>query len=187
MKKSIVAVLIVALVSVGIGYALIRTNDNKSSGNDTTDNIASDSSSMQGKKACELLTLEDAKKLIGENATLSEGTGDANLATTDKVNVDNCTYSADGATLGDFKQITIQRHYGDKTLVTQAYEANKKEFPGEDFAGLGDMAYITTDGKQVNAVKDQYWVVAFGGSINAGDDANKELSISAVRTALEKL
>jgi hypothetical protein len=142
---------------------------------------------MQGKKACELLTIDDAKKLIGDNATLSEGSGDANLATTDKVNVDNCTYSADGATLGDFKQITVQRHYGDKTLVTQAYEANKKEFPGEDFAGLGDMAYITTDGKQVNAVKDQYWVVAFGGSINAGDDANKELSISAVRTVLEKL
>lgn len=184
MKKIIIALVVIAVMAGGI--AVIATSQNKPKDNNKT---SSESATKKagGKAACELLTLGDAKSLLGDNATLSEGSGAPNLATKDEVNVDNCTYSSDGATLGDLNQITIQRHYGDSDQVKLAYDNYQKEFPGEALAGLGDVAYFATEAKQVQVLKGDYWIFVFGGSINAGDEANKELEIKAAQLALKKL
>ena len=49
-----------------------------------------------------------AEAVSGPAPALLDGSGNQNLATTAGVTVDNCSYSADGATLGDMKQLTIQ-------------------------------------------------------------------------------
>lgn len=184
MKKIIIAALVVAVAS--IGFFMVAGKDNKS--NNTAQAPAETiQNSAKGKSACELLTLEDAKSLIGDNAVLVEGSGGPNLATTESVDVDNCTYSADAETLGDLQQITIQRHYGNKGRVAEAYENYRKEFPGEDLSGLGEKAYYATEGKQVQVLKGDYWLFIAGGSINAGDDVNKKLEVKAAQLALNKL
>ncbi len=186
MKKIIIAVIVVVVIA---GGAIVMANkqDKTTDNNIGESTKTSSSETKKAKAACELLTLEDAKTLLGSNATLAEGSGAPNLATTEDMSVDNCTYSADGDTLGDLKQITIQRQSGDSGQVKQAYENYKKEFPGETVTGLGDTAYYVTGSEQVQVLKGDYWLHIAGGSINAGDAGNKELIIKAAETALEKL
>lgn len=191
MKKLIIA--LVAIIVIGGGAAaLVANNKNDSAGDkkqtagaNKTENA--ETKQTKGKAACELLTLEDAKTLIGASAVLADGSAQTDMATTESVDVDNCTYSADGATLGDFMQITIQRHFGDKSQVRQAYENYQKEYPGEALSGLGERAYVATEGRQVQVLSGDYWLFVAGGSINAGDAANQELAVKAARLALEKL
>lgn len=193
MKKSIIvaiaAVVAVAVVAAAAGAGVTLFGGDSDNKNKTATNTSSksDKDNRSTKKACELLTLADAKTLIGDNAELATGSGDETLASTASVNVDNCTYSADGATLGDLNQITIQRHVGDKSQVIQAYENYKKEYPGDDIAGLGDKAYYSTTSKQLHFLKDNYWVTIFGGSINAGDAGNKELANRTAAVVIPKL
>lgn len=188
MQKIIVGLVIIVSVAAGVVLVNGGQKDNKAENvtpsTAPTSNTAKDS---KGKSACELLPLETAKKLLGENATLVEGGGSENAATTENVKVDNCTYSSEGATLGDLKQLTIQVQSGDSNQVKQAYENYKKEYPGTPLPELGEEAYYATETKQVNVLQDGTWIFVAGGSINAGDAANKELQISATKLALEKL
>ncbi|MES2970697.1 MAG: hypothetical protein V4702_00030 [Patescibacteria group bacterium] len=189
MKKIIIAGLVV-LVAVAGGVMLMNGGKDK---NKTTNQAPStatntnDTTTESQKTACKLLTLEDAKGLLGDNAVLVDGSGGANAATTEDVKLDNCTYSSDGATLGDLKQLTIQVQSGNSDQVQRAYENYEKEFPGTSLSELGDEAYYATEAKQVNVMKNGNWLLVFGGSINAGDDANKELNLKAAKLALEKL
>jgi hypothetical protein len=145
------------------------------------------SDSTKGKKACDLIPLETAKKIIGENAVVLEGSGSANAATTEDVTVDNCSYSADGATLGDMKQIVIQVHHGDKTQVRQSYDNYKKEYPGEALPQLGETAYYSEKTNQAIVLDGNSWFFVGAGSINAGNEANKQMAIQAALLAKEKL
>jgi hypothetical protein len=183
MNKVIIAAIIVFIAAVVAGVVLMSGRDKSP---DTQTNTSANSS-LEGKKACELIDLEEAKSLLGDNAVLLEGSGSDNLATTADVTVDNCSYSADGATLGDLKQMTIQVHTGDKTSVKSAYESFKKEYPGEDLSGLGDASYVTSESGQVSVLKGNSWFFVFGGSINNGAAANKELAVQAANIALKNL
>jgi hypothetical protein len=183
MNKAIIAGIILFVAIVATGVVLMG---NKDKAPDTQTNTSANSS-VEGKKACELIDLDEAKGLLGDNAVLLEGSGDDNLATTADVTVDNCSYSADGATLGDMKQITIQAQTGEKSSVKSAYENFRKEYPGEDLTGLGDSAYVTSESGQVSVLKGNSWFFVFGGSINNGAAANKELAIQAAKIALENL
>lgn len=185
MKKLIIAGLVI-VIAVGAIVVLSGTL-NKSSDKNTSVVKNETSNDTKGKTACELLTLEDAKSLIGENATQSEDTGSPNLATTENGRVDNCTYSADGSNLGGLKMLTIQVQFGDKDQVKQAYENYQKEYPGETLPNLGDAAYFATGAKQVNVLKGEYWILAAGGSLNDDDNAIKDLELKTAQRALEKL
>jgi hypothetical protein len=192
MKKLIIAGAAVIALAAG-GFFLYNTSSSKdkSSASETggkTEPTGNDSTRQSaGKKACEVLTLADAKTLIGDNATEIEGSGDPNLATTDKVSVDNCSYSADGATLGDMKQLILQVQSGDSASVKQAFENYKKEYPGDPLPEFGSTAYFGTETKQVHVLKDGTWFFVGGGSINNGDAANKELAIKAAQIAVKNL
>lgn len=185
MKKIVIVLLVIAVT--GSGFVVASKLQDKTT--DTKEPVASvaETPKTEVKKACELLTLEDAKGLIGTNATLSEGSGAPNLATTENVKVDNCSYSADGATLADLKQLTIQIHSGDASQVKQAFDNYKKEYSGETLSELEGTAYYGTETKQVNVLKNNTWLFVSGGSINAGDAGNKELQIKAAQVILPKL
>lgn len=186
MNKIIIAVLVVVALAGGI-VVMSKKPDKIVEDKVEESTKMTTAETKKSKAACELLTLDDAKTLLGTNATLVDGSGDPNMASTESMSVDNCTYSADGATLGDLKQITVQRQFGDSVQVKLAYDNYKKEFPGEDVIGLGDTAYYVTDSEQVQVLKGQYWLHVAGGSINAGDTANRELVIKSAEIALEKL
>lgn len=183
MKKIIIAGLIVVLAGLGFIVFGNKNNEDKKSTQTSTERANKE----QGKTACELLTLEDAKNLIGDNAVKSEGSDTPNLATTESVKVDNCTYSAEGATLGDLKMLTIQVQRGDSGQVKQAYENYRDEYPGDPLPDLGDTAYFATGAKQVNVLKADYWLLIAGGSLNDDEEAIKNLEIKAAQLALEKL
>lgn len=188
MKKIIIV--LVVLAAAAVAYVALSGRDDDANTNRQTTQQESETAPTpraDTKTACQLLTLADAKSLIGENAVLLEGSGSDNAASTESVTVDNCSYSADGETLGDMKQLALQVHYGDAAQVRQGFENYKEEYPGEALTGLGDEAYFATETKQVNILKDGVWLFVGGGSINAGDEGNKDLAINAARRAVEKL
>lgn len=187
MKKIIIVLLIVVVAIAGVVVVSSTKKSKNTPNNNAEVTTKTEKKESKRKAACELLTLEDAKTLLGSNATLAKGSGDPNLASTESMSVDNCTYSADGATLGDLKQITIQRQFGSSDQVKQAYENYKKEYPGDAVTGLGDTAYYVTGSEQVQVIKGDYWLHVAGGSINAGDGANKELLTKVAEIALKKL
>lgn len=197
MNKTVLAIIAtIVIVAAGtIGYTVSKNAKDVStkplsSGTDTAGTAqksSSESGHTRAKKACELLTPEDAKSLIGSNAVQLEGSGSENNATTDAVTVDNCSYSADGATLGDMKQLVIQVHHGGSAQVKQAFENYKKDYPGEPVPEIGGTAYFATETKQVNILQGENWLFVGGGSMNGGDAANKELAIKTMQVALKKL
>ena len=189
MKKIILAVVVVIALG-GAGFVILKKDDagDKALKSSTSSATSTESSAKAtAKKACEVLTLEDAKGLIGSNAALLDGSGNQNLATTAGVTVDNCSYSADGATLGDMKQLTIQLQSGDSKGVKQAYENYKKEYPGDALPELGPSAFYSTVNKQAVVLNGDSWFFVGGGSMNGGNAANKELSIKAAEIATKKL
>jgi hypothetical protein len=182
MNKVIIAGIILFVAIVATGVVLMGNKDKAPAiQTDTSEN-----SSAEGKKACELIDLEEAKGLLGDNAALLEGSGDDNLASTADVSVDNCSYSADGATLGDMKQLVIQVHSGNTAQVKEAYENYKEQYPGDALPEFGNTAYYATETKQVNVLKGGNWFFVGAGSMNGGE-ANKELTIQAAKIALENL
>lgn len=193
MNKPIIAGIAVVILAGGAGAFVINANKDSGSGADTTQTglAATEENGTQtaakGKKACELITLKDAKVIIGDNAALLEGSSTTNAATTNDVSVDNCSYSADGATLGDMKQLLIQIHSGNSAQVKQAYENYKKDYPGDAIPELGVTAYYATETKQVNVLKDGNWFFVGAGSMNGGDEANRTLAIQAAKIALRNL
>jgi hypothetical protein len=192
-KKAVIAIVVGLVIVAGAAAAFMQLQgkSDKDATADTSTSESSDtkqaSNDIKSKKACELITLADAKTLIGDNAALLEGSGTPNAATTADVSVDNCSYSADGATLGDMKQIVIQVHTGESAEVKQAYDNYKKDYPGDPLPELGSTAYYATETKQVNVLKGNSWFFVGAGSINGEGEPNKALAIKSAETALGNL
>lgn len=191
MKKIIiivvVGIVVVGIIVTGLVMASMQSDTNESASTSDTSDSKDKEKTSSGKKACDLLTLTDAKALIGDNAILLEGSGDANAATTADVTVDTCTYSADGATLGDTKQLLVQLHSGDSAQVKQAYDNYKKDYPGDALPAFGSTAYYATETKQVNVLKGDSWIFVGAGSMNGEGEVNKALTIKSAEVAVEKL
>ena len=185
MKKLIIPIVILVIVVAGGAYALLNKNDSPTQTQST--NQSTNKSNITVVKACDVLTLEDAKKLIGENAVLLPQASDSNLSSTENVVVDNCSYSADGATLGDMMQLVLQVQSGSKDDMKSAYETYKKEYPGEPISSLGDEAYYSTDNQQVVARKGMNWFFVGVGSMNTSQEQNKEQAIKAATVVVDNL
>lgn len=185
MKKFVIPIAIIVLFFVAGAATLLNLKGAPSQTKSTTQ--STDKSNVTVVKACDVLTLEDAKSLIGANATLLPQASESNLASTDSVVVDNCSYSADGATLGDMMQIVLQVQSGSKDDMKNAYEAYKKEYPGEAVNNLGDEAYYSTDNQQAVVRKGLNWFFVGVGSMNTTKEQNKEQAIKAATIVVSNL
>ncbi len=185
--------IIIAIVVLGAGAALLLTKSGGEGSDAQTakpSTVGTETNVFSSKKACDILTLEDAKKILGDNAELTELPGGGG-ATSDDIEVSQCVYSQPGgdtlASIKAQKQASILVR-GAKTQ--DGADSNKEVFTGslkpagvQEVTGYGDGAFWNPQLGQFNILKNGNWyILTSGGSMPAEktlDDAKTFASLLA--------
>ena len=132
--------------------------------------------------ACDLLTPDEAKSLLGDAAI----NGVNNTPVQQKnVTVSKCSYS-DG--LADTSNAVVAALAVRSGINDAGIEKNKADFvtakPSagfEDVEGVGDSAYYTVDNGQLNILKASTWLIVSYGSATAPQDNSLEDTIELAK------
>ena len=178
MNKKIIFALIGTIVIVGavIAGAILATKqgtpENTTESTQTTYKVT---------KACDLLSLEEAKTFLGANTTLGE-TNDP--AVSPSLSVDTCSYRNGATNLDDLRVITISTR---SALDQDGYDGNVTAFDTEDgstpaagdqvVTGYGDKARWDTTLHQLTILKGSVVIsIVYGGTdqtMNSFEDTKK--------------
>jgi hypothetical protein len=115
-------------------------------------------SAFVGKKACELLTLDDAKALIGSDAQKAEGPGLGDLERAD-ISLTNCTFHDED--VEHFVGLLLRAGRTDIGARENdtVFEDSRKQEGTEDVTGYGDKAaWSPTMGQLYVYVKGSYLI-----------------------------
>lgn len=184
MKKSVPIIIAVLVIVGGAGVYLGFIKDN----NDSTSNSSASNTEPAktdtftgGKRACDVVTLEDAKRVLGEAAEAGGSNADAPTDGQDVV-VSNCTYSDGAATVAQGKSVSILAR---SPKSSSGAEDNKSQFgaqkpaEAEDVTGYGEAAYWNPAFGQLNILKDGTWYIISNGPIRVDErtlDQAKQLA-----------
>jgi hypothetical protein len=163
MNNRIIAGVIAVLIIVGGGIYL--TTQNKSM---TTSN---NSSQFVAKKACDLFTLSDAKKILGANTKASNSTSNSAAHSPDS-SVTTCAYSntAVTATVLARAALTSTGIASNKNGFNQ----DKIAYKGTTVSGIGDKAYYNTDLGQLEVLKGNYLLFVTSGGLMPADHSQTQ-------------
>ena len=169
----------VVIVAAGIG-TFIALNSNKSSDSVSSGSQASSKTQFTALKACELLTLTEAKQLMGESTTEGSNT---DPTASDDINVDTCSYINNATTVSTIRTVTVMAR---SALTNDGLDSNKEAFETGGAAnpsgakavdGYGDKAFWDPTTHQLAILKDNTWIgIVYGGTNpinNTLDDAKK--------------
>lgn len=166
MKKIVIAVVAGVLI-LGAGAAVVLGKKNSSSAPVDTSNIKTGNDVMVAIDACDVLTNEVAKKVLGEG--VEKGDTTAGTASSDDISVSNCVYTRKGVTTGSVKeQLASIETVG--LLVRAAKnkagaESNKTPFSSakpsgvQDVDGYGSQAYFNPATGQLNVLAGNNWYI----------------------------
>lgn len=144
---------------------------------ETSDNKTVDFTAV---KACSALTLDEAKQLLGNDATEINNTGEV---TSGDISVDNCSYTNNATKAADIRIVTVTA----RSALTDsgqdsnigAFEKNGTANPrgASAVSGLGKKAYWDPAARQLTILKGTTWYSIVYGSTNPAnntlDDAKK--------------
>lgn len=184
MNKKIILIFIVAIISfITVATATIYSLNRGE--NTSKPDAQSNSIEYKSVAACDLLTLDDAKALLGANAvqTLREGPDSGVNESTSQ-----CSYSNNETDLALMRAIHISAR---SPLTrdgidgnTSAFESTNGSTPAagdEVVEGYGDKALWDTSTHQLAILKDNAWLrISYGGSnqtTNTIEDAKKVADI----------
>jgi hypothetical protein len=156
--------LVAAAVAAGVFVFLNRDNDKK------TGNISSSVSqtAKTSNKACSLLTLADAKQLLGPNA---KGGPNAQVSSSADLDISYCIY-----TQGVGNKLPVSANKTATLLVTapkteKGAASNQNQFgrlrPAnvQDVGGYGEAAYWDPVHGQLNVLKNNVWYIMSYGPV----------------------
>lgn len=171
-------VIIGAVVAVGIivgGVIFYATYGGKSS---STGSSNTSSGKYNVVKACSLFTLDEAKQLIGESASIGDT---SEPPSSDDISVDNCSYTNNATTMPTIRVATVMVR---SALSNDGLTSNKEAFePGgaahpsgaTAVEGYGEKAFWTPG--QLAILKGNIWIgIVYGGANPANntlEDAKK--------------
>lgn len=131
-------------------------------------------------RACELLTLDEAKSLLGSNASES---GNTNAITSGDISVDTCSYINNARAASDIRIVSLMAR---SALTDVGLESNLSAFDSNGTAnpanaktitGYGDKAYWDPTTKQLAILQGNTWLsIVYGGTDpakNTLDDAKR--------------
>lgn len=175
MKRPLAYLAGVVLVA-GAAVAIVAASNSSKSQDESISSQSNTTETVQAaqtvKKACDIFTLANAKKLLGDTAKGGETTASsssADLAVTD------CTYTQDSgsnAPVTGAKSATLLVR---APKTKQGSTSNQNQFgplkPGgvQDVAGYGDSAYWDPQYGQLNILKNDNWYILSYGSIAPSD------------------
>lgn len=185
MNKKLLMI-IAGVVAVGVlGYVAYGQFFQKDNAQKTSDasqkQETNQSSASQYKSACDVFTLEIAKKHLGENARLGDTASSDDVTEGDHVITSSCLYDGgeDSMEIRNIQLITAKTATGEE-WNRNSYENSPKEtaeFSDEQpptltpIEGVGDKAYWNPQLGQLNVLIDngKYWLTVQG-SINDGPE-----------------
>ncbi|HET9721593.1 MAG TPA: hypothetical protein VFP32_01000 [Candidatus Saccharimonadales bacterium] len=164
---------VLALILVGGAAALIIIAVNNGRGhNDAALDTSSVQSAPAHKKACDIFTLADAKKLLGDNAKGGQSTPDKSSS---DLSVSTCSYTADSgsnAPVSSNNSASLTVRTPSSSAGTQV---GQKEFDyppapqDQKVTGYGDDAYWDAQTGQLNILKNNIWYVLSYGPATPAD------------------
>lgn len=176
-KRILPAVIAVVVVIAGLAFFMTRPDDGKQAG--STLSSADSSSQLTPPKACDLFTLEDAKKVLGDSASTQESAPPS--SSTDDIEVTLCSYSQPSggesiASLQQQKQASLLVRGAKSTIGVQSNEVvfNGSQRPeaAQTISGYGEMAYWNPEFGQLNIFKNGNWYIL---SLGVADPSKKSL------------
>ncbi len=184
MKKLLpVLAAIIVIVGAVTAFFVLKKDDTGSS----SDNKASivqevkDSAYTGDKKACDVLTADDATKVLGTTAQAGSTNSDEPTEGPDVV-VSTCTYSDGSSAIGQSKTVSVLVR---AAKSTDGAESNTSQFGdqkpsgAQEVTGYGEAAFWNPAFGQLNVLKNGNWYILSNGSIKAADrtvDQAKQLA-----------
>lgn len=163
MNKKIIGIFFgICLVIGAVGFVSLQSEDTKDTSRQLQTNKA-DPSKYVVKKACDILSLDDAKKLFGDdNVTITpeDNTG----AQSNDIGVSSCSYidkSMKAATILVRSAKTDAGQASNKAQFTQKRPPNT-----QDVSGYGEGAYWNLQLAQLNILKGNTWYILSYGAPN---------------------
>lgn len=184
-KKVLIGIIVGAVVLVG-GITFVLLNRNSSSSTATDDNTSTNdpTTKLAAIKACDLLTLGEAKQLMGDKTI--EGSN-ASAVGGEDVNVDTCSYTNYGSETEPIRIVTVMAR---SALTEVGLDSNVAAFEKDGSAnpagavtvsGLGDKALWDPKTYQLAILKGNTWFsIVYGGTNptkNTLDDAKKAAAL----------
>lgn len=168
MKKNLVLIITIAVVAIG-GLAFVLAGDDKNSlsGSGDKKSPTSQKAAFEIVKACEVLTVAEAKKLLGEATTAGSNTPDAKSG---DVNVSTCSYSNNAAIVADIEIATVTVRSALSDTGAQSNKAGILAVKNTDGAqsndDFGDEAYFIPATGQLNILDGNNWIIVSQGGAN---------------------
>lgn len=179
-KKVLVGVVIGAVVVIAGVVGVSIMNGNKTSDKTLETPNQTQTKKLAAVKACELLTLTEAKQLMGEAATEGSNTPPAS---TDDINVDSCSYTNNATSVPAIRIITVMAR---SALTDDGLTSNKEAFETGGAAnpsgavavdGYGEKAFWDATTHQLAILDGNTWIgIVYGGTNPMGntlEDAKK--------------
>ena len=181
MNKNLIIGSAVAVVVIAAGTGTYFALNNKSSeGSSQESKSVKTEKKLTAIKACELLTLAEAKQLMGESATEGSNTGPTS---SNDINVDTCSYINNATSVPSIRTITVMAR---SALTNDGLGSNKEAFDTGGAAnqndaiavdGYGEKAYWDPTTHQLAILDGNTWIgIVYGGTNPANntlDDAKK--------------
>lgn len=191
MKKILPVIVGILFLGAGAIIFLAKPADKK---NATTPNASPTVAQTETKpfsppKACDVLTIENARKILGDNAEKTELPG-GGTASSEDIEVSQCAYTQPGSntleSIRNQKQASILVR-GAKTQ--KGADSNKEVFTGslkpanvQDASGYGDAAFWNPEFGQFNILKNGNWYI-----LSAGVSRPGEKSVDEAKTLADLL
>lgn len=180
MNKKILIGLIVLVIVAAAVVAVFIMNSNKKPEGSTSDTTAGSDGKLSAVKACDLLTLAEAKQLLGDAATAGDNTVPASSK---DISVDNCSYTNNATSVPAIRTVTIMVR---SALTQSGLQSNQAAFEQGGAANPNGAIAVEAYGEkaawdpmthQLAVLKDNSWVgIIYGGTNPANntlDDAKK--------------
>jgi hypothetical protein len=179
-KNVLIGIVAGVLIIVGGVVFTVLGSRNASPVEDTSTTTAAADVKLVPVRACELLTLDEAKSLLGSNASES---GNTNAVTSGDISVDTCSYINNARAASDIRIVTILAR---SALTDVGLESNLGAFDSggtahptdaKAISGYGDKAYWDPRTKQLAILQGNTWLsIVYGGTNpakNTLDDAKR--------------
>jgi hypothetical protein len=163
MNNKLIAGIIAAIIVVGGGAYLTTHKPSSNSGNNSSQFVA--------KKACDLLTLTDAKNILGANTKSSNAASKISTSSSDTA-VSTCAYS--NSTITATVLVRAALNTTGTVSNTNGFTQDKAAYKGSDVSGVGDKAYYNTDLGQLEILKGHHLIFVTTGGLMPADHSQSQ-------------
>jgi hypothetical protein len=174
MKRFLPVLIAVLIVGGGAGVYSAYKEDHKSKPNNqiqtAKQQTAQPAKTFSPKKACDVITIDDVKKVLGQDAQIN--TSSPKPEETPDLILSNCVYTRKGANPAENVSASLVVRSAKTETGAKSNESgfnNTRPVDAQDVAGLGDKAYWNPQMGQLNILAHDNWYIVSTGPLKVTD------------------